>query len=50
MKKDPFNLIGSPSLGDHPMKKLEVCPYRDSSLGNRDPYIRILVPTHDPLP
>jgi hypothetical protein len=31
-------------------KLLEVCLYRDSSLGNRDPYVRILVPTSDPLP
>jgi hypothetical protein len=30
--------------------QLEVCPYRDSSLGYRDPYVGILVPTHDPLP
>ncbi len=29
-------------------KKLEVCPYRDSSLGNRDPYVGILVPTRPP--
>jgi hypothetical protein len=32
------------------LKFVEVCPYRDSSLGNRDPYVGILVPTHDPLP
>ncbi len=31
-------------------KLVEVCPYRDSSLGNRDPYVGILVPTHNPLP
>jgi hypothetical protein len=31
-------------------KIIEVCPYRDLSLGNRDPYIGILVPTRDPLP
>ncbi len=31
-------------------KLLEVCPYRDSSRGNRDPYVGILVPTRDPLP
>jgi hypothetical protein len=41
MKKHRINNI---------MKLLEVCPYRDSSLGNRDPYIGILVPTRDPLP
>ncbi len=29
---------------------VEVCPYRDLSLGYRDPYIGILVPTCDPLP
>ena len=27
---------------------VELCPYRDSSLGNRDPYIGILIPTRDP--
>jgi hypothetical protein len=32
------------------MKKVEVYSYRDSSLGNRDPYVGILVPTRDPLP
>jgi hypothetical protein len=29
---------------------LEVCPYKDSSLGYRDPYVGILVPTRDPIP
>ncbi len=29
---------------------LEVCPFRDLSLGNRDPYVGILVPTRNPLP
>jgi hypothetical protein len=32
------------------LKIVEVCPYRDSSVGNRDPYVGILVPTRDPLP
>ncbi len=31
-------------------KFLDLCPYRDSSLGNRDPYVGILIPTRDPLP
>ncbi len=30
--------------------KVEVCPYRDSSLGYRDPYVGIFLPTRDPLP
>ncbi len=30
--------------------QIEVCPYRDSSPGYRDPYVGILVPTRDPLP
>ncbi len=29
---------------------VELCPYRDSSLGYKDPYVGILVPTRDPLP
>ncbi len=30
--------------------QIEVCPYRDSSLGNRDSYVGILLPTRNPLP
>ncbi len=33
-----------------PQKYLEVCPFRDLSLGNRDPYVGILIPTCDTLP
>jgi hypothetical protein len=32
------------------MLEVEVCPFRNSSLGNRYPYVGILVPTRDPLP
>jgi hypothetical protein len=31
-------------------KNLEVCPFRDLPLGNRDPYVGILVHTRDPPP
>jgi hypothetical protein len=34
----------------HITKKVEVCPYRDLSLGYRDPYVGILVPTRNSLP
>ncbi len=45
------NLISTSAKNSAKNTKLvEVCPYRDSSLGNRDPYVGILVPTRDPLP